>query len=353
MLSHGAGGARLHDPGHRGAVDRPRPRRLLAVPVAVLDLPAGAGRDRAGLRQAGRHLRPQAGDVFGIALFLLGSVLCGVAWSMPVLIASRAVQGLGAGAMQPMGMTDHRRPLHGRGARQGAGLRRQRLGDRRRSSARPSAACSAELRRPGAGSSSSTSRCASLAAWLLRRFRESVGRGASAHASTTRARRSSPAGHDADRARRCSRAATRGLGRAGRRRSCFAAAAVLLAAFVPVERRAAEPVLPLWVFRHGVVLVTSAISLLVGGADRRALVVRPDVRRRRCWAPRRSSAGFALAAMTVGWPIAASQSGRLYLTLGFRATGALGGVGGGARGPGAGLRRRHRRRCGRWRVAAC
>jgi len=38
---------------------------------------------------------------FGIAVFLVGSVLCGVAWSMPALIAFRAVQGVGAGALQP------------------------------------------------------------------------------------------------------------------------------------------------------------------------------------------------------------------------------------------------------------
>src|SRR5213075_2268316 len=41
----------------------------------------------------------------GIALFLLGSVLCGAAWSMPVLIVARAVQGIGAGAVQPISMT--------------------------------------------------------------------------------------------------------------------------------------------------------------------------------------------------------------------------------------------------------
>src|SRR5688500_15924456 len=41
----------------------------------------------------------------GIGLFLLGSVLCGIAWSMPALIVARAVQGLGAGAVQPISMT--------------------------------------------------------------------------------------------------------------------------------------------------------------------------------------------------------------------------------------------------------
>ena len=41
----------------------------------------------------------------GIALFLVGSTLCGFAWSMPSLIAFRLVQGVGAGAVQPTAMT--------------------------------------------------------------------------------------------------------------------------------------------------------------------------------------------------------------------------------------------------------
>lgn len=41
----------------------------------------------------------------GIAVFLIGSILSGFATSMPQLIAFRALQGLGAGALIPLGMT--------------------------------------------------------------------------------------------------------------------------------------------------------------------------------------------------------------------------------------------------------
>ena len=41
----------------------------------------------------------------GIAIFLVGSILCGFAWSMPSLIAFRLLQGVGAGAVQPTAMT--------------------------------------------------------------------------------------------------------------------------------------------------------------------------------------------------------------------------------------------------------
>ena len=41
----------------------------------------------------------------GIALFLLGSVLCGLANSMPQLVLFRALQGLGAGAVMPLVFT--------------------------------------------------------------------------------------------------------------------------------------------------------------------------------------------------------------------------------------------------------
>ncbi|MGJ7489759.1 MFS transporter [Variovorax sp. ZT4R33] len=41
----------------------------------------------------------------GIAIFLLGSVLAGFAWSMPAMIAFRLIQGIGAGAIQPVSLT--------------------------------------------------------------------------------------------------------------------------------------------------------------------------------------------------------------------------------------------------------
>lgn len=41
----------------------------------------------------------------GIAIFLLGSILAGFAWSMPAMICFRLIQGIGAGAIQPVGMT--------------------------------------------------------------------------------------------------------------------------------------------------------------------------------------------------------------------------------------------------------
>lgn len=41
----------------------------------------------------------------GIVLFLVGSLLCGFAWSMPSMIAFRLLQGLGAGSMQTVAIT--------------------------------------------------------------------------------------------------------------------------------------------------------------------------------------------------------------------------------------------------------
>src|SRR3954469_25603347 len=43
--------------------------------------------------------------LWGIGLFLAGSIMCGAAWNIWLLIAFRVVQGLGAGAIQPTTIT--------------------------------------------------------------------------------------------------------------------------------------------------------------------------------------------------------------------------------------------------------
>ena len=87
----------------------------------------------------------------------------------------------------------------------------------------------------------------------------------------------------------------------------------------------AEPVLPLWVFRHRVVGAAMATSLVVGvlllGLTSYVPLFAQGV-----LGTGAIVAGFALAAMTIGWPIAAATSGRLYLRFGFRATMLLGSV---------------------------
>jgi MFS family permease len=41
----------------------------------------------------------------GIAIFLVGSLLAGFSWSMPAMICFRLIQGIGAGAIQPVALT--------------------------------------------------------------------------------------------------------------------------------------------------------------------------------------------------------------------------------------------------------
>jgi EmrB/QacA subfamily drug resistance transporter len=67
---------------------------LLAY-VAVIPL-TGWASERFGTRRVW---------MFAVALFLAGSVLCGVAWSLPSLIGFRALQGVGGGMVLPITIT--------------------------------------------------------------------------------------------------------------------------------------------------------------------------------------------------------------------------------------------------------
>ena len=105
----------------------------------------------------------------------------------------------------------------------------------------------------------------------------------------------------------------------------LAAAVVLLTAFVLVERRAAEPILPLWVLGQRVLNSANSAALLIGvlmiGLSTYVPLFAQGV-----LGTSALVAGFALAAMTLGWPIAASLAGRIYLRVGFRTTMLFGSV---------------------------
>jgi MFS family permease len=105
----------------------------------------------------------------------------------------------------------------------------------------------------------------------------------------------------------------------------LAVGAVLLVAFGFIERRAADPVLPLWVVQRRLLVTTSLASCGIGAIVlglssyiptyvQGVLGTGPVV------------AGFALATLTMGWPIAGSQAGKVYLRIGFRLCSVIGAV---------------------------
>jgi len=63
-----------------------------AITFAAVLVPAGRLADRGGRRRA---------FLGGLAVFAVGSALCGFAWSLPALLAGRVIQGVGAAAAQP------------------------------------------------------------------------------------------------------------------------------------------------------------------------------------------------------------------------------------------------------------
>jgi multidrug resistance protein len=255
----------------------------------------------------------------GIALFLLGSVLCAVAWSMPALIAFRALQGLGAGAVLPMSNTiagdvytlaerakvqGYLASVWGVSAVVGpalGGLFSEYLGWEwifwinvplclaallvlRRSFSEQVQRTRGAIDYPGAALLGSG--CALLILGLLE--------GGQAWPWA-----SSPS------------------------LVTLAAGPALVVAFVLVERRVAAPILPLWVFTRRVLITSSLASVGVGAVVLGLTSYVPTFAQGVLGAGP-VTAGFVLATLTIGWPIAAALSGRLYLRIGFRLTALLG-----------------------------
>ncbi len=89
--------------------------------------------------------------------------------------------------------------------------------------------------------------------------------------------------------------------------------------FVFVERRAAEPIVDLTMIARPLILTTTLVSLGVGALMIGVTSFVPTYLENALNAPPLVS-GAAVAALTLGWPLAASTAGRLYMRHGFRVT---------------------------------
>ena len=103
----------------------------------------------------------------------------------------------------------------------------------------------------------------------------------------------------------------------------FAVAGLAAVAAVLAERRAAEPIMPGWLWRRRALAGSALASMGCG-----VLIIGPTA-----FLPTYGQAvlglgavgaGAVLATMSFGWPISSSQSARLFLRIGFRDTGLLG-----------------------------
>jgi EmrB/QacA subfamily drug resistance transporter len=241
----------------------------------------------------------------GIGLFLAGSLACGLAGSMSSLIAWRALQGLGAGAMQPVTFTiiGDLFDVRERGRMQGLfgavwGI--------------------AGLAGPFVGGALVHSVGWRWVFWVNVPF----GLASAAVLAVAYHERAERHPHrlDVAGAALLSVAVVAAL-LAGRSRAAgLAAVPVALAAtaaFLAVERRAREPLLPLDLFSQRVVAVASAAGALMGAAMFATVTYVPlFVQSVLGRGP--TAAGGAIAPMALGWPVASAISGRLVPRLGYR-----------------------------------
>lgn len=255
----------------------------------------------------------------GIGLFLLGSILCGLAWSMPALIAFRVLQGLGAGAVQPVSITiaGDIYTLAERAKVQGY---------------LASVWAISSVVGPTLGGIFASLEIwrwifliniplCLLAGWMLARtFHEDVRKTKhridylGAALLTTSLSMLILGALEGGQAWAWDSPMSI---------TVFAVGAVLLSIFLVVERKAAEPVLPPWVVSRRLLTTTALISFGVGAAMLGLTSYVPTFLE----GSLKTSpvlAGLALAALTLGWPISASQAGRFYLRIGFRRTALIG-----------------------------
>ncbi|MFE0671816.1 MFS transporter [Streptomyces sp. NPDC058867] len=260
--------------------------------------------------------------VAGAALFLLGSLLCALAWNMGALIAFRIVQGLGGGALQ--------------GTVQTLAADLYPLKERPRIQAKLSTVWAVSaVAGPGVGGVLAAYAdwrwiflvnlpVGAVALWLIVRHLHEPERELSATRS-----RIDWAG--AALVFACGGVLLTALVQGGvawpwlsaPSIALLCAGVVLVVAVVLVERRAAEPVIPGWVWRRRTI---AAVNLALGALG--LLMVAPTV-----FLPTYAqsvlglgpvAAGFVLSVWTLSWPVSAALSQHVYRRIGFRDTALLG-----------------------------
>ena len=256
----------------------------------------------------------------GVGLFLVGSILCGAAWSMGALIVGRVLQGLGAGAVLPVGMTiaSDIYTLEERAKVQGYlasvwGI---------------SAVVGPTL--GGVFTEFVSWRwifwinlplCLAAAFMLQRAYHEQQLE--RAHEPIDYVGAALLAGGSTLLLLGLLEGGTGWAWTSPTSVGIFAAAVVLLAGFLVRGRLVRYPIIDIAILRRRVVGASTTASLLVGVVVM-GLSTYVPVYAQEVLGVGALVAGFALAALTIGWPISASQAGRLYLRVGFRTTALIG-----------------------------
>lgn len=259
--------------------------------------------------------------IFGIALFLVGSLLCALAWNMAALIAFRIIQGLGGGALQ--------------GTIQTLAADLYPLRERPKIQARMSTVwATSAVAGPALGGFLASYAhwrwiflinlpLAALALWMVGRHLVEPVR--------SPGRRGPVDWAGALGIFACGGMLLFALVQGGvawpwlsaPSLGLLGASAVLAAVVVRVERRAAEPILPGWVWRRRPI---AAVNLALGALG--LLMVAPMV-----FMPTYAqtvlrlgpvSAGLVMSVMTLSWPVTAALSQHVYRRIGFRDTAVLG-----------------------------
>ncbi|MDC0767875.1 MFS transporter [Streptomyces sp. HD] len=287
--------------------------------------------------------------IAGAALFLLGSLLCAVAWNMAALIAFRIVQGLGGGALQ--------------GTVQTLAADLYPLKERPKIQAKLSTVWAVSaVAGPGLGGILAAYAdwrwiflinlpIGAVALWLIVRHLHEPRRATGADRNVDR----DSAGREADRAPDTADTSDTTGTRArvdwagalavfacggvlltalvqggvawpwlsGQSIALFGTGLALAAVVVVVERRAADPIIPGWVWRRRTI---AAVNLALGALG--LLMVAPTV-----FLPTYAqsvlglapvAAGFVLSVWTLSWPVSAALSQHVYRRIGFRNTAMLG-----------------------------